>query len=63
MTADQILNEIKALPQLERQRLLQSVLKLETDDIPQDFVEALDDFKQGRFVSMETALNDIPPGA
>lgn len=63
MTADQILDEIKALPQPERQKLLQSVLRLETDDVPADFVEALDDFEHGRFVSMETALNEIPPGA
>jgi hypothetical protein len=63
MTADQILDEIKALPQPERQKLLQSVLRLEASDIPADFMEALDDFEHGRFVSMETALNDIPPGA
>ena len=63
MTADQILDEIKALPQPERQKLLQSVLRLETEGIPADFIEALDDFEHGRFVSMETALNDIPHGA
>jgi hypothetical protein len=32
------------------------------DEIPADFVEALDDFEHGRFVSMETALNQVPPG-
>jgi hypothetical protein len=63
MTADQILDEIKALPQPEREKLLQSVLHLNAADIPADFVEALDDYENGRFVSMETALNDIPPGA
>ena len=63
MTADQILDEIKALPQPERQKLLRSVLHLDAGDIPADFVDALADFEQGRFVSMETALNDIPPGA
>jgi hypothetical protein len=26
-------------------------------DIPQDFIDALDDFKNQRFVSMEIALN------
>ena len=62
MTADQILDEIKALPEPERQKLLQSVLHLGTDEIPRDFTEALDDFEHGRFVSMETALNDVPPG-
>lgn len=61
MTAEQILDEIKALPQPEREKLFQSFRHLETDDIPADFLEALDDFAHGRFVSMETALNDVPP--
>lgn len=63
MTADQILKEIKSLPRQERQKLIEAVLHLEAYEIPADFVEALDDFEHGRFVSMETALNDIPPGA
>jgi len=63
MTAEQILDEIKALPQPERQKLLRSVLQLESGQVPADFLEALDDFEHGRFVSMETALNEIPPGA
>jgi len=62
MTAEQILDEIKALPQPEREKLFQSVRDLGTDDIPADFLEALDDFAHGRFVSMETALNDAPHG-
>ena len=62
MTAEQILDEIKALPQPERERLLKSVRRLEADEIPEDFVEALADFEQGRFVPMETALNEVPPG-
>jgi hypothetical protein len=64
MTADQILDEIKALSPTERKKLLQSVLHLDdAGEIPADFDEALDDFEKGRFVSMETALNDVPPGA
>ena len=62
MTAEQILDEIKALPQSEREKLFQSFRHLETGNIPADFLEALDDFAHGRFVSMETALNDILPG-
>jgi len=62
MTAEQILNEIKALPQSELERLLKSVRELAADEIPDDFVEALADFERERFVSMETALNEIPPG-
>ena len=60
MTAEQILNEIKALPELEREQLLQRVRQLEADEIPKDFDEALADFEQQRFVPMETALNKVP---
>ena len=60
MTAEQILDEIRALPALERARLFASMHKME-GEIPADFVEALEDFAQQRFVSMETALNETPP--
>jgi hypothetical protein len=33
------------------------------DRYPQDFIDALDDFKNQRFVSMEIALNKTPPDA
>ena len=55
MTAEQILKEIEALPKSERERLVQRIR--ESADIPQDFIDALDDFNQQRFVSMEIALN------
>ena len=55
MTAEQILKEIEALPKTECERLMQCMRK--STDIPQDFIDALDDFKNQRFVSMETALN------
>jgi len=61
MTAEQILDEIMLLPAPERQRVVVSVRKLETGEIPEDFLEALDDFEKERFVSMETALNEAPP--
>lgn len=63
MTAEQILNEIRALPPSERDHLTRQMRQLAGDEIPQDFIEALDDFQKGRFVSMETALNEVPPGA
>ena len=61
MTAEQILDEIMQLPAQERQRVVASVRKLEAGGIPDDFLEALDDFEKGRFVSMDTALNESPP--
>jgi hypothetical protein len=32
----------------------------QADEIPADFIKALDDFEHGRFVPMETALNEVP---
>ncbi len=61
MTAEQIFKEIEALPRSERERLVQRMR--ESADIPQDFIDALDDFNQQRFVSMEIALNQTPPDA
>ena len=63
MTAEQILKEIEALPQSERERLVQRMRLLAPGEIPQDFIDALEDFQKGRFVSMETALNEAPPDA
>jgi hypothetical protein len=63
MTAEQIIKEIEALPQPERERLVQRMRQLGSSDIPQDFIEALEDFQKERFVSMETALNETPPDA
>jgi len=63
MTAEQIIKEIEALPKGERERLVQRMRELGSSDIPQDFIDALEDFEKERFVSMETALNETPPGA
>lgn len=63
MTAEQIIKEIEALPKSERERLVRRMRESDSSDIPQDFIDALADFNQQRFVSMETALNETPPGA
>jgi hypothetical protein len=63
MTADQILKEIEALPEPERERLVQRMRESAASDIPQDFIDALEDFDNQRFVPMETALNETPPDA
>ena len=60
MTAEQIVNEILALPSVERERVFASVRKMDAVEIPDDFMEALADFDAGRFVSMEQALNQEP---
>ena len=63
MTAEQILKEIEALPEAERQRLVVRMREETSTNIPEDFIEALEDFDKGRFVSMDTALNETPPDA
>lgn len=60
MTAEQILNEILALPSIERAQVLASLHKIEAVEIPDDFTKALADFDAGRFVSMEQALTQEP---
>jgi hypothetical protein len=61
MTAEEIVNEIKALPVAELKDLVRRVGELGADEIPKDFVAALEDFENGRFVPMETALHEDPP--
>ena len=63
MTAEQIIKEIEALSPSERERLVEHMRQLGSGEIPQDFIDALEDFQKGRFISMETALNEAPPDA
>lgn len=63
VTPEQIIKEIEALPRPERDRLVQQMRQLGSSEIPQDFIDALEDFQKERFVSMETALNETPPDA
>jgi hypothetical protein len=60
MTAEQIIKEIEALPKGERERLVQRMRELGSSDIPQDFIDALEDFEKELYGSMETALNETP---
>ncbi len=57
MSVEQILEEIRALPAHERKRLAHGLRRLDDVEMPQDFLDALDDFENARFVSMETVLN------
>ena len=61
MTAEQLFSEIQALPLPEKEKLVRMVRELDESEIPAEFLEALDDFDHGRFVSMEKALNEAPP--
>jgi hypothetical protein len=61
VTAEQIFKEIEALPKEERARLIQHMRLAASANVPQDFIDALEDFDKQRFVSMEKALNETPP--
>jgi hypothetical protein len=61
MTAEQIFKEIEALPREERERLIQQMRLAASASVPQDFIDALEDFDKQRFVSMARALNETPP--
>jgi hypothetical protein len=61
VTADQIVKEIEALPKEERARLVKHLRLAAAAGIPQDFIDALEDFDKQRFVSMEKALDEAPP--
>lgn len=56
MTTGQILEEIRVLSQADRQRLAQGLRQLGEDEIPQDFLDAMDDFQNARFVSMDHSV-------
>jgi len=62
MTAEQILKEIEALSQSERERLVQRMRQLAPGEIPQDFMERSRIFRRD-FCFNETALNEAPPDA
>ena len=50
------------MPKEERERLLQHMREAVSADVPQDFIEALEDFDKQRFVSMERALSETSLG-
>lgn len=76
MTAAEILQEFKALPNLERsqvveQALLQStaeerkpierlIRRLQHPDVPESFWAGVEDHEDDRSVEMETALRETP---
>ena len=63
MSVDQLIAEIKRLPQDQQMQVVDAVLA-EADDswIPESFKKGMADFEAGRFVDMETALTQPPPG-
>ena len=61
MSAQEIIEQIKSLPPLERAEVAKFVSEQDDSWIPDDFKEAMKDAEAGRLVDMETALRETPP--
>ncbi len=61
MSAQEIIEEFKALPPAERAQVTKFVVEHDDSWIPDEFKEAMKDADAGRFVDMETALHETPP--
>jgi hypothetical protein len=61
MSATEIIEQIKGLPPAERAQVTKFVVENDDSWVPDEFKEAMNDAKAGRFVDMETALHETPP--
>jgi len=61
MSAQEIIEQIKSLPPLERAAVAKFVVEQDESWIPDEFKEAMRDAEEGRFVDMEKALFEPPP--
>ena len=61
MSAQEVIEEFKALPPAERAQVTKFVVENDDSWIPDEFKEAMKDAEAGRFVDMETALFETPP--
>ena len=62
MSANQIIEEIKALPPKERARVTKFVVESDDSWIPESFKQGMADIAAGRVVDLDTALNKPYPG-
>lgn len=61
MSAQEIIEEFKALPLAERAQVTKFIVENDDSWIPDEFKEAMKDAGAGRLVDMETALFETPP--
>ncbi len=61
MSAQEIIEQIKELPQAERAQVTKFLVETDDSWIPEEFKEAMKDAEAGRLVDMETALFETPP--
>jgi predicted transcriptional regulator len=61
MSAQEIIEQIKSLPPVERATMAKFVVEQDDSWIPDEFKEATKDAEAGRCVDTETALFEPPP--
>jgi predicted transcriptional regulator len=61
MTAEAIIEEIKALSQAEREQVVKFIVEQDDSWIPASFKRGMADAAAGRVVEMESALRETPP--
>jgi hypothetical protein len=63
MSAQEIIEQIKALPPEERARVANFVVQEDDSWIPESFKSGMADAQAGRFAQIETVLSGAPPPA
>jgi hypothetical protein len=62
MSAQEIIDQIKALPLDQRAQVTKFVVESDDSWIPAEFKEGMADIAAGRVVELDTALNEPYPG-
>jgi hypothetical protein len=62
MSAQEIIEEFKALPPAERAQVTKYVVEHDDSWIPEEFKQGMADIAAGRVVDLDTALNKPYPG-
>ena len=61
MSATEIIEQIKNLPEKERAQVTKYVVEHDDSWIPESFKKGMADAQAGRFADMETVLRGAPP--
>ena len=61
MSALEVIEQIKELPPAERAQVAKFIVEHEDSWIPDEFKAAMQDAEAGRFIDMETAMQEAPP--
>jgi len=61
MSATEIIEQIKNLPEKERAQVTKYVVEHDDSWIPESFKKGMADAQAGRFADMETVLKGAPP--